>query len=567
MALFGLYTFRRRPGAASVTPGSPFPPGARGLAIEVINDGEEYGVLFSTVDDPENPGELVCGIGFSNGSRANTIWGDRGFPLVDAVISVEDGNLAVMAPSFSEESAMDYHAELITIRGLDLNGASAASRPLNIRHRQPLYTPDTAQTATSLRTRRATWRPARLSGTAAQARPQFEINTLRLPSLTPFRNSDAEGVGQWVGHFDPPSRDPLSPVSAQAIPRETIFGAPAFRFQDVELLGFRIDLDRFGVRNEHLDSLTDRLNFHLLEEDPRLVSDFSYRPATRTILLELLRYGKMKLKENEPPLDNEDFQSQHELLVQMLVGRVDDDTAQARDPAVYVPAIFVDNPWSRNLGRGALGYDKRMADFCVSVNNSWTALQPDGRLAPDREPEPLGSVGRIELSTGAGGGQNRHPLLGLDCPYQDDGWDNFLEIDLGLVLGTSPFSPARWRKSDFGATEFRRSFANSSFVKDLLGFRSIQVSPVGESSLLREWADETSWVTSSFSLNNPLEVAIPFGTAGLTFHAEPSAPKSWKTLCEILGIGEGRSRTIGISTGNCYRMRFSMDLTIDNGLD
>ena len=49
----------------------------------------------------------------------------------------------------------------------------------------------------------------------------------------------------------------------------------------------------------------------------------------------------------------------------VLVGRVDDDTAQAHDPAVFVPAIFVDNPWSKILGREVQGFDKRMADSAL----------------------------------------------------------------------------------------------------------------------------------------------------------------------------------------------------------
>ena len=74
----------------------------------------------------------------------------------------------------------------------------------------------------------------------------------------------------------------------------------------------------------------------------------------------------MKARVPTAPLEVDDSQSQHELVVRLLVGRVDDDTAQAHAPAVYVPAIFVDNPWSKMLGRDAIGFDKRMAEFCVT---------------------------------------------------------------------------------------------------------------------------------------------------------------------------------------------------------
>ena len=90
-------------------------------------------------------------------------------------------------------------------------------------------------------------------------------------------------------------------------------------------------------------------------------------------MVELLRYGKMKLRQPLPSLRKDDYQSQHELLVRLLVGRVDDDTSQARDAAAFVPIIFVDNPWSKVLGRGVQGFDKRMADFCVFEKGSKTA--------------------------------------------------------------------------------------------------------------------------------------------------------------------------------------------------
>ena len=43
--------------------------------------------------------------------------------------------------------------------------------------------------------------------------------------------------------------------------------------------------------------------------------DFRYLPATSTLIIEVLRYGKMRLKSPALPLQIEDYQSQHELLV------------------------------------------------------------------------------------------------------------------------------------------------------------------------------------------------------------------------------------------------------------
>ena len=47
--------------------------------------------------------------------------------------------------------------------------------------------------------------------------------------------------------------------------------------------------------------------------------------------------------------------SQYELLVRLLVGKVDDDTSQARDAAVVAPVGLVDNPLSKAVGRQLQG--------------------------------------------------------------------------------------------------------------------------------------------------------------------------------------------------------------------
>ena len=182
------------------------------------------------------------------------------------------------------------------------------------------------------------------------------------------------------GAQDQRKRRPGQRPRARSFDRADYFVGSAFRFEEVEVLGFRIDLDRQGIetveeslemepdhrRTERIDDILEEmiepLNFH---HGPRHVSHFRYRPATRTVSLELLRYGRMRLKKEWQDITVDDFQSQHELLIRVLVGRVDDDTGQAHDPATYVPALFVDNPWSKALGREVQGFDKRLADFCI----------------------------------------------------------------------------------------------------------------------------------------------------------------------------------------------------------
>ncbi|MBV8340492.1 MAG: hypothetical protein JO343_11145 [Candidatus Eremiobacteraeota bacterium] len=354
-----------------------------------------------------------------------------------------------------------------------------------------------------------------------------------------------------------------------------MFGAAAFRFEDVEVLGFRIDLNQHGSDvEEALTKLIEPLNFHLTPGADTAgwagaVSDFKYCPATCTIMLELLRYGQMKPRKPVPPLTLHDYESQHELLVRILVGRVDDDTAQARNPATFVPAVFVDNPWSKALGRDTLGYDKRMAMFCVMHKGTLSPLRSDGRLSADEEPEPLGSIKEIHLSTITGKDPAGETLLlKLDCPYQDfDDWATFDEIDPDLAWGAFPLAPIRWQQSDFDKREFRRSFALSVTTKTFKGFDSIQASPIGERRLHEEMPGQKTWITSRFAIDDGAQIARPSGIVELTLCANQAAPEAWcEILCKMLGIAPGESGTISLPSGSWYRMRCSMDLTVDDGL-
>jgi hypothetical protein len=282
-------------------------------------------------------------------------------------------------------------------------------------------------------------------------------------------------------------------------------------------------------------------------------------------VLELLRYGRMKLKEAWRPLHADDFQSQHELLVRILVGRVDDDAAQAHNPATYVPTLFVDNPWSKSLGRNMQGFDKRLADFCIRKNDVPIALRPDGHRSDRdaRDPEPLTDVAEVRLTSITGRALGDR-ILEIDYPSDGDD-ESFDEIDLDLALGTSSFAPTRWRQSDFSDAEFRRSFARSAVPGNLAGIRTIQVSPVGETALREQWQSDTTWITGKFVLDGDARIARPGGTVGLTFTAVPSAPGAWLSLCRLLGIPNGGSGRISMPSGSWYRLRCSMDFIVDDG--
>ena len=591
MARFWIATFTASsPATGLATPSAPFLASAsRHFAIEVITEPgrPEYAVLFSTVDDPEQPKALTCLLGFTNAAKACNVWRDRGVPLIDAKIVTDDaGKISVFSPFFGADPSMQYESPLFTLSGIEF-AAYGTYDTLETDYRQTLEAPDGAQPEALIVKRAVVWAPRR--DQTHRLKPSavgVDVTPTRYPSLAPLATGTLSPVGAWSGSVSLPDAQGETNRGAilGRVNRADVYGAPAFRFENVEILGFRIDLGSYGRDfTRELDQLIKPLNFHLEGRyEPETIWDFRYRAASRVLLIELLRYGSMKLKSPSPPMGIADYQSQHELLVRLLVGRVDDDTAQAHSPATYVPAIFVDNPWSKVLGRDLQGFDKRMATFWSREARGYAALLPDGRMAShpggggpvQTEPRSLGDIARVTLVDSTGGPVPADPdrmrtILDLDnSPLNYDDWDAFERIDLGLALGSLSLSGTRWRQSDFDAVEFRRSFARSAVTDSLKGFRSIQVSPVVDRGL------DQAWIAGTFVVDDDFEIARPSGIARLRLHAvgsdkkeplAPSAGRYWNALCEMLG--DGRRADISLPTGSWYRLRCSMDLSIDDGLD
>jgi hypothetical protein len=550
------------------------------LAIEVIGDMQlmEFAVLFSAVDDKDNPGKLGCCIGFANGAKACSVWHDRGFPLVDARIEYESDKLYVRSPFFGDAVAMQYESTILVIAGVEFAEDPNSKEILYAHYDQAEQAPDSGLPATWIRRRPVVWDPGRANVCKVTLPAiHLEVTKARYPSLAPFERGNLSLANVWSGVVTPPAKPASRSGQTQRASRADTFGIPAFRFEDVEVLGFRLDLDReAGDIDAKLADLIAPLNFHLAPGDDtarnsgrNAVTDFRYRAATRTVVIELLRYGSMKLKSPALPLRADDFQSQHELVVRVLVGRVDDDTAQAHAPAIFVPTIFVDNPWSKAVGRDVQGFDKWMANFCVTRGNDHARLLPDGRVVEKVGPGTT-KIGRVEALTNISkinlvqntGSSDGVPILELDCAKGSyDKWDDFEKIDLELALGSSSLAVTRWQQSDFAAPEFRRSFARAAVNETLKGFHSIQVSPVGKRDL------EKAWITGTFTVDEGLRIARPAGVVSIALHAEPSAPGGWIKLCDMLGIAPGNSASRSFPMGSWYRLKFSMDLTIDNGLD
>jgi hypothetical protein len=562
------------------------PKDATGVAVEVMRDGSQYGVLFSWIKGGAvgKSTTLSCQIGFTNESRVCGVWTDRGFPLLDAAIVNTGGALTVTCPCYDEKgSALNYDATPVTISGLGNISTPTCEQHLDVSYRQDMRTPDPVFCSSMVVQDPVTWSPKRTNAMEATGNHPFgvTVHQTRFPVLEAFRTAVKQRRHFWSGTIVIPQVVPNrpSPGELSSANRDDIFGFPAFIFDDVEILGFRIDLSRSGDQRKlatDLSELIRPLNFHLdMKKAARwpgvasALSDFSYKAATRTLNLELLRYGKMKLVNVNEPLTRDDFQSQHELALKVLVGRVDDDTAQARDPAIFVPAIFVDNTWSRAIGRVAQGFDKRMAEFWAQTPGGLQRLRPDGTLLPKTDPVPLASVTKIRLQTKTktpGAANDGALLLILDCPKTATDDSAFLDVDPKLVYDPVPLVPGRWRQSDFNEEEFRRSFAHEATSKPSEGFQSIQVTPVGGTDVQSRLVNETTWITGTFEIDPDVKIAWPDGIASLTFRAAKAAPVAWKGFCKLLGIAEGEHGTISLPSGDWYRIRLSTRLMIGDGL-
>lgn len=544
--------------------------GSRTLAVEVMAYEGEYALLLSTADNADNPRSLNSLRAFANGPKSCSVWQDRGFPLVDASIRYQNRVLEVRSACFAQAESMQYDELLLTISGLDFehdsSGVPAAT------YAQFYEVPDSAFPATLLRRTAVNWNPSRTGGlSATQAPLTIKFHRTRYPGLGPFDSTPPPTpVKAWSGQIGLPATAAKTSATSTCESREDLYGEPAFRFEKVEVVGFRIDLEAEPGVDAALAELVEPLNFHLDGSGP--IVDFRYQPATRTVLVELLRYGRMQLRTQRPPLTDDDYQSQHELLVRILVGRVDDDTSQARTPAVFCPAVFVDNPWSKIIGRDLQGFDKRMAWFCVETKEGNVPLTPDGLLPRTKQPCSLAEISRIRMFDRSGDadpskGGIEKPLLDITYPSgRPEGWDDFRSVDVDLALNRLSLADTRWRQIDFDGAEFRRSFATAAVGTSVRGFRSVQVSPVGQRSPPGR-PPEWTWITSTFALDADIQVAYPVGGVDLVFHENTAAPKPWTTLCRLLGNrGDGR-QVRSLQTGNWYRLKFSMTMTVDNGLE
>src|SRR5690606_13684666 len=166
--------------------------------------------------------------------------------------------------------------------------------------------------------------------------------------------------------------------------------APTYEFHDVELTGFRVPASLACLR-----ALVDeQLN------NPFPERTYRYEPASHSIIIECLDYGSMLAAHAPPGFRSGDSTSQRELIFRVLVGRVNDGSGIAREPALFCPFLYVDSSWSLLSGREVIGYPKAIARFRpYRVNGELEGCCID---APDRDGTSCA-------------------ILTLDCRSQRDG--------------------------------------------------------------------------------------------------------------------------------------------------
>lgn len=520
-------------------------PAPAALVVELLQEGDDWLLLLATRTDGSDTQHALLAFG-TRAARIDRLR-QHGFVAVETrfeVTAQAGGTLCVAVHSpIAQEAAEPW----LSLQGVQMQAPGVpVAVPRQVVHQQQwLASPAPEAAADRLVMRTLTFDSTR-----------YELRSLGPASMTVGRLDPIE-LGalrrpQWdlahtcCGRIDLPVDAPPAPVlgPVRRVVRQPLLPATGYRFTDVEILGFRIDLGDRDDADEALQAMVEPLNFHRSPAGRGQgwgAQAFRWRAAARVVTLELLRYGRMYWGE-EPPVPGEPFTAQHELLLRVLVGRVDDDSAQARDPALFVPAIFVDNPWSRGVGRELQGFDKRPARFATATG----VLDKTGRLPGHEQPEPLLAVNSVRQASARGA-----ELLQLELPPGAD--DPTLWADVRLLMGHGGgWRGTRWRQGDFVHPLFRRGFAGGAMGSDPAQMSSVQAAPV-DGRLL-----PSAWVRSTLVFDRMLG-ALPDGVALLQL-SQGHGPPAWRALAAL--FPEGR---IALPAGAWYRARADLHLRSERG--
>lgn len=616
---------------------TPLLPGRTGV-VEVIRDVDDesqrsYVVLVSELVDER----LQCRIAFTADPLRCDTMNARGLTCIEALIDLKGDVLTVRAAAFvPKQREMDYEHAWMTLHGV-VFGSNRKGGGLPRDYLQVLTTPDLVLPGENVRMVPTLWRLDRqhVAPSETPGDTKVTVAALRWPETFPLNGVEATHV--WTGTIARFDGSEIWNRAERFAPRRekrpVEFRSPKSSFRSVEVLGIRLDVPRFDARRRfrnEVDKQTEQerqfyelispLNFHLPSagepEPPHGARpDFYYRPATSGLTIELLRYGQMSVAEPIGGLDPGDIQSQHELLVRVVVGRVDEDAGQAQEVSTFVPALFVDNTWSKHLGRQYMGLDKKLAYFCLKDGDEVVPLSPrdacdlreaapalariaDIRLAdrvlPER-PADRTSVEAIAIEAERKRLAGDAPvLLTIECD-QDviDGWDDFRSVPTDAVLRNSPLAGRRWRQEDFDDPEVRRDFARAAGQGSAGSFLGTQVTPLINEEELRtrregrfaplskdeqkeRWATQ-AWVSGRYSMTGNAMMARPRGKITVKLHrGAGDTVEAWRRLCNLFEVPKrARPRdanenlpdatlTFTLGPGSWYRLKYDMDLAMLN---
>jgi hypothetical protein len=552
------------------------------LAVEVLQLGDGRHALFiSNPDEVATQAEARCLLAYCNDVALCDSFRAIGVPMIEAELTMGGQQLKLVAnhyPKGSGRSSMVWQP-LLTIDGLDFDRPDTRHRSADIAYQQYRTRPDVWRPGFQIVGRTLAWMarrrlaaldPAPLSITFHDALCP-DLNSLFAgPAGVPRKPATLYG-GQLIGGLaalpgaGPGGQNPRSRSPTVMLHNPGTVGAPDYRFEAMEVLGFRINVPPGAEGAEDLFAeLVRPLNFHLeaAAKDPTLgAADFEYRAATRSIIIELIRYGRMKYRNGTPVLPADCYMTQHELLARVLVGRVDEDGAQAREPATFVQSIFVDNPTSKAVGRDMQGYPKALATFCIGDAGGVPVPVTQNGLDPGGVAVPLHRISTVSLTTRLPEpAPGEHRLLDLSYSIAEFPDERLQKFDAWLWSGLSDLVGLPWRHDDFDDPIFRRAFARRVVQQGLRRSRSVQVVPVDVE------ANETrTWLTGSYALND-IRFEMPPGIASLTLqrHDGPACT-SWNALCTALGATDGHC-TVSLPAGHWYRLQCGMDLSINDGL-
>ena len=231
MADFWLATYDLGPAE-----GMPLAPGlpkdATGVAVEVMHDGGQYGILFSWImGTPEARPPLPARLDFPMKPKFAVSGLIAGSPL-DAEIEDSSGTLIVTCACYGVDThELDYGATPVKISGWTDKSYLMTSKGLEVSYKQDMLTPDPVFCSSLIVQDAVTWSPTRSDVMELTDGYSFAItiNDARYPVLEAFRTAVKRPRKCWSGKLDIPEQWSPVRVRRQGCPRRTAMTYSDFR--------------------------------------------------------------------------------------------------------------------------------------------------------------------------------------------------------------------------------------------------------------------------------------------------------------------------------------------------